>query len=96
MIYGLITVIGGWQPCLVAGQLIQINSDSSGESKAIVINDNFGKGKISAIQLNTNIVKISQFEVNQVQPIYSTTIDLKGAFGRSIDTAQLFKAIMSL
>ena len=52
MIIGLISFIGGWQPCLATGQLVQINNDSTGESKAIVINDNFGKGKLSVIQLS--------------------------------------------
>jgi hypothetical protein len=99
VILGLVSIIGGWQPCLATGNLIQVDKDGSGtskENKAIVIDKGFAKGKISVIPIDADDVKIVKVETDSAQAIYSHNIDLNGTFGRNIDTASLFSAIMSL
>lgn len=76
---------------------MQVDTDSSGtENRAIVTDEGFGKGQISVIHLDSDDVKVSQIDAANVKPIYSAEIDLKGAFGRNIDTTSLFKSIMVL
>ena len=45
-----------------------------------------GKGKISIVQQNSSDFKVNQVDEDKATPAYSSGIDLKGAFGRGIDT----------
>jgi len=61
VILGLVSIIGGWQPCFATGQLIQIDKEGSGtskENKAIIIDKGFAKGKMSVIPIDADDVKI--------------------------------------
>jgi hypothetical protein len=61
-----------------------------------VIDEGDGKLKLSAIPENSNEIQITEYQKEQVKPIFVAKLDLKEGFGRSIDRGVLFKAIISL
>ena len=75
---------------------MQIDTDGASTNTAVVIDDNFGRGKLSVIPLSAADVKVIKIDADRLTPIYSSQLDLRGTLGRSIDTASLYRAIMSL
>ena len=47
-VIGLLSVIGGWQPSLRTGQIVQVNINNNW-SNAIVVDEGLGKEKMSVI-----------------------------------------------
>ena len=48
------------------------------------------------IKQSASDFKVTQVDIDKVVPAFSTSIDLKGAFGRGINKESLFYAIIKL
>jgi hypothetical protein len=48
VIFGVLSIIGGWKPQIKAGALVQVKLNS-GQCTATVVDEGYGKNKVSVI-----------------------------------------------
>ena len=94
-VFGLLAVIGGWQPSIRSGVQVQVNTNNQW-SNAIVVDDGLGKEKLSVIYEDDEMLRIQQVSPEQVRAFQKYQMDLGGQFGSLIDKSSLFKSVISI
>ena len=92
---GLLTVIGGWQPSLRTGQLVQVNINNNW-SNATVVDEGLGKERMSVVledDDNLQVIRVNRADARAVQKYQ---VGLNGRFGESVNSELLQKAIIAV